>query len=68
MYSCIVETIIKYKSSINIIKNSLYVSRVYWDANFGKPLKDVDPKHLIYNDGNISNYIKGEKIGHGAFS
>ncbi len=49
-------------------QNNLYVSRVYWNANFNKKLKDVDPKYLYYKDGNLQQYTKYDKIGQGAFS
>ncbi|CAD8050022.1 unnamed protein product [Paramecium primaurelia] len=48
--------------------NHLYVSKVYWNANFNKRLKDVDPRYLYYKDGDIKRYTKYDKIGQGAFS
>lgn len=50
------------------IKNHPHVSRVYWNANFNKKLKQVDPHYLYFKDGNIKEYTKLEKIGQGAFS
>jgi len=44
------------------------VSKIYWNVNFDKLQKDVNPKYLIFKDGNISNYTKFDVIGHGAFS